>query len=109
MTKSYLIEEDILAIATFGREILQISVLVDSMLLAQLLPKLTTDLRKRDTVSESGSVISNSVFLRVHMIGSDEFEHITSCGAGRLIEVGGVHIPLLPHWPAWIVMISLHF
>jgi hypothetical protein len=38
-----LVEEDVLAIPTFGREILEISILIDPMLLAQLLPELTAN------------------------------------------------------------------
>lgn len=38
-----LVEEHILAITALGGELLQVSILVDAMLQAQLLPELTTD------------------------------------------------------------------
>jgi hypothetical protein len=43
LTLANLVEEDVLAIPTFGCEILKIPILVDPMLLTQLLPELTTN------------------------------------------------------------------
>ena len=38
-----LIEEHVLSVTAFGREVLEVAILADSMLLAQLLPELTAD------------------------------------------------------------------
>jgi hypothetical protein len=38
-----LVKEHILAITALGRELLQVSILIDAMLQAQLLPELTSD------------------------------------------------------------------
>jgi hypothetical protein len=38
-----LVEEDVLAVAALGREVLEVAVAVDAMLLAQLLPELLPD------------------------------------------------------------------
>ena len=77
---AHLVEEDVLAITTLGRKVFKISVLVDAMLLAELLPELA---------SNCGN--SRSVTLP----------------CGRFGLQGGDEVPLFPHWPAWIVMISL--
>jgi hypothetical protein len=41
-----LVEKNILSIAALGREVLQVSILADTMLQAQLLPELTTNYRE---------------------------------------------------------------
>ena len=38
-----LVEEDVFAIATFGRKVFEVAVLADAMFLTQLLPKLTAN------------------------------------------------------------------
>lgn len=38
-----LVEEDVFAIATLSREVLQVSILADAMLLAELLPELAAN------------------------------------------------------------------
>ena len=43
MVGSDLVEEDILPITAFCREVFEIAILTDSMLQAQLLPELTTN------------------------------------------------------------------
>ena len=82
----YLVEEDILPIPSLGGKIFEVAVLADSMFLTEMLPELTSDLetrRERDDVPRARGRVC--------------FSHIP----------GGSTIPLLPHWPAWIVMISL--
>jgi hypothetical protein len=41
-----LVEKDIFAVTAFGCEVLEVSILVDSMLLTQLLPELATDYKR---------------------------------------------------------------
>ena len=82
----YLVEEDVLPIPSLGGEVFEVAVLADSMFLTEMLPELTSDLetrRERDDVPRAR--------------GRVRFSH----------DPGGSTIPLLPHWPAWIVMISL--
>ena len=45
-TACNLIEEDIFAVTAFCGKVFQVAVLVDTMLLTQLLPKLTTNFRR---------------------------------------------------------------
>lgn len=71
-----LVEEDIFAVAAFGREVFKVAVLIDAMLKAKLPPELRAD-------------------WRAYQYACDR-------------SVGGIqNPPLLPHWPAWSVMISL--
>lgn len=80
-----LVEEDVLAIAAFSRKVLEVAILANSMFLAKLLPKLASNyisLVSRRTLSAwSKSIYGDWVRAR--------------------------DILLLPHWPAWTVMISL--
>lgn len=89
----YLVEEDVLAIPSLGRKVLEISILIDPVLLTQLLPELTAHYKKRVLVSQNALV--PVVFYVAQM-------------RGVLATVHRKSIPLLPHWPAWMVMISLH-
>jgi hypothetical protein len=41
--KSHLVEEDVLPVTAFGRKVFQVAVLVDTVLLAELLPELAPD------------------------------------------------------------------
>lgn len=41
---AYLVEEDVLPVATFRRKVCQITILVDAVLYAELLPELRSDL-----------------------------------------------------------------
>lgn len=43
ITSPYLVEKDILPIASFGSEFLQVPILADPMLLTKLLPELASD------------------------------------------------------------------
>jgi hypothetical protein len=74
-----LVEKDIFAVAAFGSKVFEVAVAIDAVFLAQLLPELRAHCTK--CVS------------RVEAPNQAERE---------------VTIPLLPHWPAWSVMISLH-
>lgn len=65
-----LVEEDIFAVAAFGREGLEVAVAVDAMFEAQLLPELRTDF------GSGGLAVWWGLWW------------------------GGVGVPLLPHWPA---------
>ena len=81
-----LVEENIFAVTTFGRKVFEVAVLVDPMLLAQLLPE-----------------------LRAHcQIGSASAHAVRPAFAVAPGELSVCwHSPLLPHWPACNVMISL--
>lgn len=52
----YLVEENILPIAALGRKVLEVAVLADAMLLAELLPELTAHC-STDRVSVSDAVV----------------------------------------------------
>lgn len=98
-----LVEKDILAIAALGREVLQVSILADTMLQAQLLPELTTDYRE--------SPLARTI-LGFHCIMYPAVFQLGICaivvlGVLRSKSAEESNIPLLPHWPAWIVIISL--
>lgn len=45
VSKTHLVEEHVLAVSAFSRKLLQVTILADSVLQAQLLPELATDLR----------------------------------------------------------------
>jgi hypothetical protein len=72
-----LVEKDILSIAAFSREVLKIPILADTVFLTKLLPKLTAN-----------------------------YEMLIQAGAVGVMECAS-NVLLLPHWPAWMVMISL--
>ena len=82
-----LVVEDILAVAALGRKVLQVPVLVDPMLLAELLPELTAN-----CISVSALLVRARIEVRRRVNGN---------------RGTGDYSLLLPHWPAWIVMISL--
>jgi hypothetical protein len=85
-----LVEEDIFAVAAFGRIVLEIAILVDAVLLTELLPELLPDC----------TVLSAPFCLR-----SDLRRRV--CLMWGMAEGYAVNVPLLPHWPAWSVIISL--
>jgi len=74
-----LIEEDVLPIPTLCREVFQIPILTDTMFLTELLPELATNFI--------------CPLLSVHDVPT--------------VDGDGEGVPLLPHWPAWMVIISL--
>lgn len=74
-----LVEEDVFAVAAFGREVFEVAVLVDAVFETKLAPELGADWRWWWC------------------------QLIVACDRSVLC----CHSPLLPHWPAWSVMISL--
>jgi hypothetical protein len=74
-----LVEEDIFAVTALGREVFEVAILVYTVLEAELLPELAADC--------SGGLGTRTLLL---MWGLGVFDE-----------------PLLPHWPAWSVIISL--
>lgn len=75
-----LVVEDVFAVAALGRKFLEVTVLVDSMLLAELLPELASDCPN-----------ASDLLTRLN---------ITQAGSAK-------NSLLLPHCPAWMVIISL--
>ena len=80
---SDLVKEDILPVPAFCGEVFEIAILTDSMLQAQLLPELTTDCEH---------------------VSIDLPSNITTTCTNASVLGDSL---LLPHWPAWMVMISL--
>lgn len=77
MRRRYLIKENVLSVSTLCCKIFQVTILAYAMFLTQLLPKLTAD-----------------------------FFDVSKQGVAR--KAGNkAYILLLPHWPAWMVIISL--
>jgi hypothetical protein len=88
-----LVEEDIFAVAAFGRIVLEVSVFVDTVLLAELLPELLADYTVLSAPSYLGCKLGRCAYLVWSMWG--------------MVKGYAVDVPLLPHWPAWSVIISL--
>lgn len=81
----YLVKEYVFSVPAFRRKVFQISILVDTMFLTKLLPELASNYTK---LSRSSCASQENRILWWKAVVS-------------------WNILLLPHWPAWIVIISL--
>lgn len=85
---SCLIEEYVFPVTAFCREVFEVTILTDTVLLAELLPKLAPNCLICQISMPSLRVVT----IRMRVGGWDQFREC---------------VPLLPHWPACIVIISL--